>query len=373
MAFWAMTDTATERFMEDGSPDSPLGADVTVEAFTFRQLPQTTFYRIEMTNRNTVPMEEAYIGWFLDWDLGGASDDYAGSDTTNQMSYVYNADENDPSYRIPPAAGMVVARGPLAEVNGLDDDRDGEIDEPGERMGMTSAPPILKNGRPFADPVTPEEYSNRLRGLWNDGTPVREGGIGYDQPDSAPITRFAYPGDPVTESFWSEENIDGTGTNNGAGDARTMITTGPLDLAPGESMDATFAIVFAQGEDRLDSVSKLKGQARVMRRIGASDGLDLRAFTYLDDFVPPEVPRLTLTRPRPNPFRGTATLTLTGASGARTRVSVYDVLGRRLSTREVEDAPQARVEIGAGLASGVYVVRVEGTGFAETFTVVKTQ
>ena len=79
-----------------------------------------------------------------------------------------------------------------------------------------------------------------------------------------------------------------------------------------------------------------------------------------------------MSRPRPNPFRETTTILIQAPANTAVQVSVYDALGRRLSV-SVTETPEARVEIGRGLAPGVYVVRVEGAGFAETFTAVKTR
>ena len=368
-AFWAMTDTATERL----PGERPLGVDVTVEAFVLYDLPTTTFYHYTVTNRNDVPIEETYIGSYLDWDLGNATDDYVASDTTAQMAYVYNAFETDTVYGVPPAAGWVVARGPLAEANGLDDDRDGTTDEPGERMGMTRATPIHKATRQIQEPQTPEEFYNRMRGLWNDGTPVYEYGDGSRAPaGGAPTTVFAFPGDPVAGALWSTENIDGQGQPFFASDKWGMIATGPVNLEPGASMETTFALVYAQGGDRLDSVTRLREQARTVRQAAEAGALDIRAL-HLSEPPPDTLARpVTIRRPRPNPFHDATTVEIQDASGANARVSVYDPLGRLLSTTEVA-APEARVAVGRGLAAGIYVVRVEGTGFAEAFPIVKVR
>ncbi|OZC03529.1 T9SS type A sorting domain-containing protein [Rubricoccus marinus] len=369
MAFWAMTDTATDRAPSGDplSPEFPLGVDVTVEAFTLRQLPTTTFYRFTLTNRNSVAIEDAALGIFFDWDLGDASDDYVGTDTTLQMSYVYNASETDTVYGIPPAAGAVVLEG----LAGVDD----------ERQKLTASPIIFKSGGfdTYGVPLTPAAYYNRLLGLFGDGSPTYEYAFGYAGltpspiPAGTPTTRFGFTGDPVAGEFWSEENWTGSGESSPSGDRRDLAATGPVRLEPGESAHATYAIVFAQGSDRLDSITRLRAQAQVVGRAASAGGFPLQAFENFLQAPPPPSPVLTLTRPRPNPFSESATVRMTGASGARASVSVYDVLGRRLSRVDVEGAPEAEVEVGAGLPSGVYIVRVEGLGFGETFTIVKAK
>ena len=374
-AFWAMTDTAAERHEED---EAPLGIDATVEASAFGPgaLAATTVYHVTVTNRNAVPIEDAYVGFWADPDLGNSGDDYVGTDTTGHMAFAYNANDTDAVYGVPPAVGVVVAEGPLADANGRDDDRDGEADEPGERMGLTAAPPIEKSGptETVGEPIVAEEVYNRLQGLWSDGSPVYAYANGYeDRGVGAPTTVFAYPGDPVTGAFWSEENNDGEGTHNNTRDIRMLASTGPFHLEPGASEEVTFAVVFARGADRLDSVVELRELARAVRRAAEAGGFEpVTLRTLPEEVVEPEVP-LSVRQPYPNPFHETAVVEVAGhrAGGGAVRVSVYDVLGRRVSADVA--GGDGRVEVGRGLPSGVYVIRVEGAGFEETFSVTKVR
>ncbi len=167
---------------------------------------------------------------------------------------------------------------------------------------------------------------------------------------------------------WSEVNTDGAGLRSREGDRRGLAASGPFQLLPDSSTSVTFALVFAQGADRFDSVTRLRSDARRVLATQASGGFEPSRVNAPD----PRQRPLAVSRPRPNPFRDVTTVLVEGAAETPVRVSVYDTLGRRLSTT-MTTAPEARVEIGRGLAPGVYVVRVEGSGFAETFTAVKTR
>ncbi|OZC03528.1 T9SS type A sorting domain-containing protein [Rubricoccus marinus] len=373
MAFWAMTDTVAERFAFSGEQEFPLGIDVTVEAFAFRQslFGQHTFYRFTLTNRNAVPIDSAYVGLFNDYDLGDAGDDFLGTDADTQMLFVYNSQPNDDAYGVPPAFGTVVASGPVGLPNGRDDDGDGEADEDGERIGLTATSFFYggTSASTTGDPVRNLQYYRYLKGLWADGSPKRANGSGYQQATRFPITPFAFPADPVTESYWSEVNVDGTGTRNPSGDRRGVASTGPFRLAPGASESVMFAYAFGQGEDRFSSVRVLRGQARGVLAAQASGAFEPERIGV----IPPPLP-LSVGRPRPNPFSGSTTVEVRGAAPeARLTVAVYDVLGRLVRAPEAVEGARGSVEVGAGLAAGVYVVRVEGAGFGETFTIVKTR
>ncbi|MEP0546724.1 MAG: T9SS type A sorting domain-containing protein [Rhodothermales bacterium] len=237
-AFWVMNDVGNEH---TNSLTEPIGVEVRVTAFASldAELEQQTIYRYEVVNRNDQPFEAARFGLFVDADLGDPADDYVGSDSTRGMAFVYNADNDDRGGlgggygTMPPAAGFDLLTGT------------------GISMYIAKC-----TGCPTSDPTNGPEIYNYLRAMWRDGTPLTEGGDGYMT--DGPVTQWAFPGDPVTEQFWSEVNIDGTGADNAPGDRRHIIASEAFALAPGERRTFDIAILFAQGADNLDSVTALK-------------------------------------------------------------------------------------------------------------------
>ena len=67
-----------------------------------------------------------------------------------------------------------------------------------------------------------------------------------------------FAGDPVTGAFWSGENIDGEGTRGRLGSRRFIVSPPRFDLQPGGSKTLSLAILYAQGADRLDSITELR-------------------------------------------------------------------------------------------------------------------
>ncbi len=113
-AFWVMNDVGNEHRTTESDP---LGIEVAATAFSVASdtlaLNQATFLRYRITNRNTVPIEDARLSVWADPDLGNAADDFVGVDTTRSLAYVYNADElDDGAYGpAPPAWGVDVLGG----------------------------------------------------------------------------------------------------------------------------------------------------------------------------------------------------------------------------------------------------------------------
>ena len=364
MAWWVMNDAGNEHRW---SRVSPVRIEARVSAFaapsTVPALHQATFYRYRLTYRGEQPLDSAYVAVYTDTDLGDASDDYIGSDTTLHMGFGYNARDVDGVYGTPPAIGFKVVRGPVGLPNGRDDDGDGMVDEPGERLGMTAAPCYAK----WLMPNGAAEVYHCMRGVWPDGSTMNEAGTGYRV--DGPVTVFSFPGDPVSGAFWSEENIDGQGTSTPTGDRMFTIVTGPFRMEPGDEQEVVFAVPFARGEDRLDSVVKLRQAARYVQNAFDAGALDPRPVPGLP-WAPSLPSAYGLSRPYPNPFRDAATLTLTVPEHAGAlRVSVFDVLGREvavLADGVLTPGEHALTLDGAGLPSGLYLVRLETGRQAET-------
>ena len=232
----------------------PIGMEVRIQAFSFARdnaLGQTTFYKYTLVYKGDAPLTEAYLSVFSDPDLGNAVDDFVGVDPGISMGYVYNADEvDDGNYgTAPPAAGYDFFQGPLVDSN-----EDGVIDENDERLGLTSFMYFINGDANRGDPRNAAEYYRIMQGQWADGTPLTAFGTGYNQ--GGAVTQFAYPGDPVSRDFWSEE-ATGSGRNV-PGDRRFVLSTGPFTINPGDSQEIVFGIVYGRGNNRLSSITALR-------------------------------------------------------------------------------------------------------------------
>ncbi len=84
------------------------------------------------------------LGYWTDPDLGNASDDYVGTDTTLDMIYVYNGDNEDEGSdgygTAPPALGISFLQGPLVDAPGQTwTDPDGTTYPNRRRLGMSNS------------------------------------------------------------------------------------------------------------------------------------------------------------------------------------------------------------------------------------------
>ena len=256
MLWWIMNDRGNQHNRTD---TPPMGVEVHGSAFAFNTagaIGNTTFYKYRIMYKGDAPLTDTYMGIFDDPDLGAAFDDYVGSDTTLGMGFVYNADNDDDGYYgpAPPAMGYDFFQGPLVNDNGIDDDKDGIIDEEDERLKMTAFAFYNNDGGPTGDPGNGADMYNYMQGRWKDGQRFTLGGNGY-QYSNIP-TSFMFPGNPP--DFWSEFDSDGQGRAIAPADRRFVMATGPFTIRPHDEQTLVFGIVTSFGDDNLDSVRKMK-------------------------------------------------------------------------------------------------------------------
>ena len=247
--WWVMNDAGN---LHLNTESSPIGLEVQASAFAATDVglwsPHTTFYRYELVNRLSVPIDSVYMSMYAEGYPDGF---FVGSDSVAGISYLYKAYDYDPhGYGDrPPAIGFTFVQGPLVNDDGEDNDRDGTIDEDDERLRMTS---FLVHNHNFGIngwPHTAIGWYRFLKGLWNDGSPMTVGGCEGVWFSREP-TRFMFSGRPP--GFWSEENSDGMGSRCYPWFNVLFTSTGPFRIEPGETQEIVFAIVYSQGNDRLD-------------------------------------------------------------------------------------------------------------------------
>lgn len=292
MLWWIMNDLGASHSGGDRSGSLPVGLEVHGSAFGFDAagaVGNLVFYRFRLLHKGLNSLSDAYVSVFVDADLGWWLDDYVGVDTTLGLGFTYNATNEDQNYGPPvPAIGVDFFQGPLADPDGIDNDRDGETDESGERLGMTSFMRLLNQdagGQSWEnDPGSAQEFYNVMRGLWLDGAPMTFGGNGRDFSNQRTLLQF--PGKPEEGEYWSEINTDGQGGRNIDNDRRFVMSSGPFDMEPGDTEEIVLGWVWSRGSDHLDSVRKLRED-------------DLLAQQLFDiDFAiaaPPAAPRVTAT------------------------------------------------------------------------------
>lgn len=275
----------------------PIGIELHFLAFAFttaNAVNDMTFYRQTVVNRSSNTLNQCYMGQWVDVDVGFAFNDYVGCDTLNGLGFGYNATANDQGangYGLnPPACGVDFFQGPLADPNdGVDNDKDGEIDEDGETIIMSKFVYYNNDFTLTGNPEVAQHFYGYLTGFWKDGTAIVDNysnggeGNGYGPSSPGPNTNYMFTGDPCTNTGWTESNADNP-TNE---DRRFLQSAGPFTLLPGAVNEIITGVVWARGfyNDQFGSVCELLAADRVAQALFDNN------FRLLDG---PDAPELTV-------------------------------------------------------------------------------
>ena len=259
--FWINNDLCGKHTESGGDP---LGVEILSMAYAHNapeyEMQHTTFLSYQIRNKSTNNYKDFYVGLFADFDIGFSDDDYIGCDSLLNLAYGYNGYETDGTGEFwayganPPAQGVMFLN-----------------------QKMNTFMYFNNDESPIGDPEKANEYYNYLQGKWKDGRPLTYGGIGYE-PGNTNYTKFAFSGDPVTQTGWTEFTPDGTGsTPNHPADRRGMMSAGPFTLNAGECIIIDIALPFAMDMEgnNVTSVAMLKQNAQKIQQFYNKQNYDM--------------------------------------------------------------------------------------------------
>ena len=341
-----------------GGGTLPMMAQVQLTAWAYdkQELIDMQFLKWVVINKNSSAWDSTFMGIVVDPDLGYPDDDYIGCDLTRNLGYCYNGDNDDDvsqsnyAYGInPPAFGMDLFKG--AVNNSI---------VPADTLGLSSFVYFTNTGSggPFCetDPNgEPVGAYNMLQGLKKDRTPWYNRVTGLR-------TKFTYPGDPESNTGWTEwkgsiTNCNGdsiTSSNiiywNPSGDRRFILNSGDYNfmMTPGDTQNFVLAQLIARGTSNVNSVTKLKLLSDVAQNLyntGFEVGVNQISSTVPESFK--------LHQNYPNPFNPNTKIKMEIAKVGNVKLIVYDILGREVAKLVNEK-----------LKPGTYVVEFDGSNFA---------
>ncbi len=196
-----------------------IGAEIQISAYGLNCHADNALYNTLFINYKiffAASLSSAYIGKWIDFDLGCYNDDYVGCDTVSNTFYVYNATAIDPDC----ANRGYGSDPPVQTVTFLN-------------AQLTSFHYYKNDFTIFGNPETAVHYYNYLAGFWKDNTQVTYGGNGYGgvQP-----TSIMFPGNPADSTGWSECAVI-----NIPADKKGIGAVGPFTFNRGQTFEMTLA------------------------------------------------------------------------------------------------------------------------------------
>ena len=333
----------------------PLGVEVQQLAYAFDVdgFRDTYFVRYKIINKSDKVWDSTYIGLVNDADLGDAGDDAVGCDTTRNVGFTYNFDNNDADYgAAPPAVGYRMLQGPVVFTGNNSDTAKLPCNTLiGYKMKLMTGHFSYTNGGNacFGDPDDAVSAYNILRGKDGCGNTL----INYT---TGQPTTYVYPGDACLKTGW----YDSTGA-----DVRNVMNSGPFTMNSGDTQVVVYSYTVARGNNNNQSVCALLSSTDNIKNY-YYDCFNLIGIEPLNNIIPKQ---FSLEQNYPNPFNPNTSIKFSVPKTGLVSLVVYDALGRAVKELVNENVTTGvySVDFNAGdYPSGIYFYRLLAENFSET-------
>lgn len=312
-AIYSIQHTVDDPFYDDGQGGLlPLEFDVHAMFYGFESvnpaLDQTVFVNYRIVNRENTAYDSVRFGQFTDLDIGCPNNDFAGCDSTRNMYFAYNWEDNDISCLAqlgygpqPPAAGVKFLNEPMLSHRTYP--REGVHPTLDDLMyGMDLGQPFMDTGYP---------------------------------------SRYQFPGGDFAEQYPTPAQPD----------RRSVGATGPFSMAPGDTLCFDIAFIYARAPSggAYASAEALKVRSDSVEQY--FNGLNYSCNEYPVMTGVEEGSELPILSLYPNPARDRLMVSSTSPLGY---MNVLDIQGRIVLSASTLDQ---RIEIDISkLSRGMYTV-----------------
>lgn len=215
----------------------------------------SSFLNFEIVNRSDETYDSTMIGLFSDFDIGYAYDDYIGCHVDFNSFYGYNGLPIDGTGQLyafggptppPPSQSITLLKGPRADnLDNIDNDRDGTIDEANECWGLTNFMYYNNGNGAMGVPSIPMDYYNYMKSIWKNGTHLKYDTTGIN-------TNYAFPGDSDPFGWGQNGQIMPPWYAGDSGspptDTRVISSTGPVTFEPNEIISLDYVLNFTRAD-----------------------------------------------------------------------------------------------------------------------------
>jgi len=237
----------------------PIGLEIQFTFFAFNKpgLEDVVFKKYKIINKGSHHIDNLFFAQWSDNDLGDASDDYAGCDTSLNLAISWNSSNFDLVYETaPPAVGKLILQGPQLPSPGDSAYFNNNWNQGYKNRKLTAFTFIINSSDIYGDPAqgvpggSDQMYNILKGGTWN-GSP-------YLDPKTGQQTKFPLAGDPVTQNGWYEGRSKGWPGGAIPGQRRHVASTGPVQMAPGDTQELVIATLISKGIDNINSIQELR-------------------------------------------------------------------------------------------------------------------
>ena len=310
------------------------------------------FFEWTLINKGDSEIDSAYFGFWTDIDMFEVWANNPQVDSAREVGYCWSDVPGSPEEGIPPAVGYTLLYGPVAPSPNDSAIFKGRFLPNYKNLPMTSFHPIGDDGAkvsPLSEPKKLEHYWHVARGLDISGDEIID-------PTTGKLALFPYNGDPVTNSGWINPGFFGGG-------AGFVFFSGPFNFAPGDTQWVMIALVPAIGQNRFDSITKMRKKVDLLHSLpydSLAFGKNLPTKIYEKIHETPI--RYELSQNYPNPFNSSTIITYSIAKSSFVKLSIFNIRGQEVATLVDKKQPSGRYRISVNmknLPGGIYFYQLQ--------------
>jgi hypothetical protein len=267
----------------------PIGLEVNTAVWAY-DLPdcrsRAVFTRHRIIHKGIDALDSAYFAIWSDPDVGSGLDDFVGIDTVLQLAYAFNGGETDPLHGNIGALGYLLLQGPAVLAPGKTARRCGRTESDMKNLRFTAFTMYANGVLPYRDPD--RRVARGAQMLYNNMKGLFSYGAAFVDPHTGDTTTLMIAGDPGMRTGWLDSD------NLPPGDRRLLASSGPFDLAVGDTQEVIYARIVAEGGSPAGDLIALRETADCIIRTYRDT--PLRAGSI------PQAINFSIDAPFPNPF-----------------------------------------------------------------------
>ncbi len=240
----------------------PMGVELQCTVWGYNidgALSNALFKTYKLINKSNTEFTDMYFAYWTDEDIGDASDDFVGYDSTLSLMYAFNGKPEDAAYGLtPPAIGVDLLQGPIIPAVGKTAIVSRKYRENYRNLKVSAHPILGKNGPIYNDPDLGKykgtlEFYNLMQGK------MHESGEPFVDINTGDTTMFALAGDPVTGTGWLYSQMFLPQ------DVRQVMASGPFNMEIGDTQEVVVAQLGAFGSNNIDAITKLREADKIVK------------------------------------------------------------------------------------------------------------
>lgn len=319
-----------------GSGGAALGIEIRILFYGFNApndpvLNSTLFVSFNVKNRSGFVLRKMYMGVFDDFDLGYFKDDFVGCDTSLNLFYCYNADNDDSGLygygQAPPAIGVTFLNRPMHSFLFYKNTMNANI------------------GNPFIS----QDYYHYLSAYWKDGSHIVANNMdGYFGTAPGANTNYILTGLPESQQGWIESGVNQPDDRRGLGN--NYIDS----MKPNQSICVDLAWIVAQDTSNLMSIVKLRTATQVIQDYYDLNNLGCSAQTTVSTTEAVDIKGFSIA---PNPTSAN-NIKISGLKEDSYQLSIWSMEGKCVYQQSLSIVNGAIVNIPNHLTDGLYLIEI---------------